>query len=95
MSQNFTAGLLYTYLATGCGNKKTEGAFRALQRGYIHWALGRLDCPEVNYKHPHFCHVRCNMTPSMKTGVYHVYLLLGNQDQLATIDKATCECAAG
>ena len=46
-------------------------------------------------KHPHFCHVHCNMTPSMKAGVYHVYLLLGKQDQLATIDKATCECAAG
>ena len=43
----------------------------------------------------HFCHVRCNMTPSMKAGIYHVYLLLGKEGQLATIDKATCECAAG
>ena len=30
-----------------------------------HWASGRLDCIEVNYRHPEYCHVRCNMTPSM------------------------------
>lgn len=88
-------GLLYTYLASGCGRNKTEGAFRALQRGFIHWASGRLDRLEVNCRHPHFCHVRCNMTPSMKAGIYHVYLLLGKEGQLATIEKATCECAAG
>ena len=88
-------GLLYTYLASGCGRDKTEGAFRALQRGFIHWASGRLDRLEVNCRHPCFCHVRCDMTPSMKAGIYHVYLLLGKEGQLATIEKATCECAAG
>lgn len=88
-------GLLYTYLANGCGRNKTEGAFCALQRGFIHWASGRLDCLEVNCRHPHFCHVRCSMTPSMKAGIYHVYLLLGKEGQLATIDNATCECVAG
>ena len=41
-------GLLCTYLAAGCGRKETEGAFRALQRGYAHWAPGRLDRLEVN-----------------------------------------------
>ena len=45
--------------------------------------------------HPHFCHVRCKMTPSMKSGIYHVYMLLGKKRDLATIEKATCECAAG
>ena len=88
-------GLLYTYLAAGCGRKGTQGAFRALQRGYAHWASGRLDHLEVNYRHPEYCHVRCNMTPSMKTGLYRVYLLLGKEGALATIKKATCQCTAG
>lgn len=95
MHMHTCTGLLYTYLANGCGNKRTEGAFRALQRGYIHWASGRLDQLEVNYRHPEYCHVRCNMTPSMKSGLYRVYLLLGKEGCLATIIKATCECAAG
>ena len=86
---------IYTYLSSGCGRNKTEGGFRALQRGFIHWASGRLDRLKVNCRHPHFCHICCNMTPSMKAGIYHVYLLLGKEGQLATIDKATCECAAG
>lgn len=79
------AGLMYTYLAAGCGRKDThsQGAFCALQRGYVHWASGRLDC------------LRCNMTPSIKSGIYHVYLLLGKDGQLASILKITCECAAG
>lgn len=34
------------------------------------------------------------MTLSMRAGVY-VYLLLGKQDLLVTIDKATCENVAG
>lgn len=88
-------GLLYTYLAAGSGRKETHGAFRALQRGYTHWASGRLDGLEVNYRHPQYCHVRCCMTPSMKVGLYHVYLLLGKNGKLAVIKKATCECAAG
>jgi hypothetical protein len=31
----------------------------------------------------------------MKSEVYHVYVLLGREGELATIEKATCECAAG
>jgi len=31
----------------------------------------------------------------MKTGIYHVYMLLGRKGSLATIEKATCECTAG
>lgn len=88
-------GLLYTYLAKECERLTGHGAFRALQRGYIHWASGRLSQIEVNCQHPKFCHVRCSMTPSMKSGVYHVYVLLGREGELATIEKATCQCAAG
>lgn len=36
------------------------------------------------------------MKPSMKAGVYHVYLLLQSDEKgLASILSATCECAAG
>ena len=91
----YVIGLLYTYLAKECERLTGHGAFRALQRGYIHWASGRLSQIEVNCQHPKFCHTRCSMTPSMKSGVYHVYILLGREGQLATIEKATCECAAG
>ena len=91
-------GVLYNYLASGCGKKETaeHGAFRALKRGYIHWASGRLNSIEVHYVHPHFCHIRCKMTPSMRAGIYRVYMLLARvEGDLATIEKATCECAAG
>ena len=89
-------GLLYTYLAEGVGNKSVGGAFRALKRGFTHWASGRMDHLSVNYTHPKYCHVKCNMIPSMKTGLYHVYILLVKEKDLAGgIVKATCECAAG
>ena len=35
------------------------------------------------------------MTPTMKQGLYNVYLLLGSEEDLVTIRVATCECAAG
>ena len=50
---------------------------------------------EINFRHPKFCHVRCQVTPSMKQGLYHVYILLGREGEVATIRAATCECAAG
>ena len=88
-------GLLYTYLASGCGRKESEGAFRALQCGYNRWAsAGRLNLLEINCCHPVYCHTRCKMTPSMKTSLYHVYLLLVRENTLASIKRATCECAA-
>ena len=70
-------GLVYTYLAghaRRCSN--SEGPFRALKRGYTHWASGRLKKIEVNTNHPGYCHVRSTTTPSMKSGMYKVYLLL-------------------
>ena len=88
-------GLVYTYLAGHVGHTSGLGAFRALTRGYTHWASGRLQEMEVNITHPAYCHVRCVMKPSMKEGLYHVYLLLGKEQELATICAATCDCTAG
>ena len=76
----------------GCSGD--QGAFRALTCGYTHWASGRLKEMEVNISHPSYCHVRCVMNPSMRQGVYNVYMLLG-REELATICSATCECTAG
>ena len=89
-------GLLYSYLAGHVGRDGDEGAFRALDSGYNQWASGRLEEMEVNTNHPEYCHVHCKMKPSMKSGIYNVYLLLARDGKLATtICEATCECAAG
>ena len=86
-------GTLYAYLAEGVGHSKGEGAFRALSRGYTHWASSRLEELEMNTQNPSFCHVRCLIKPSMETGKYTVYILLGRDGDFATIALATCECA--
>ena len=86
---------MYTYLADGAGRTGKDGAFRSLHRGFAHWSSGRLSHVEVNIHHPLFCHVRCKMTPSMKQGLYNVYILFRNQGGLGSIEMATCECAAG
>ena len=88
-------GLVYTYLAGHVGREGEEGAFRALSRGYIHWASGRLEELQINTNHPRYCHVECKIKPSMKTGIYTVYLLLEREGELASISTATCGCAAG
>jgi hypothetical protein len=90
-----TIGLLYTYLANYIGKRDRGNAFRSLQRGYTHWASGRLKKLDIHVLHPLYCHVRCHMTPSMKQGKYLVYILLGHSGMMATIERATCECAAG
>lgn len=69
-------GLVYTYLAGTVGHSKTQGAFRVLSCGYTHWASGRLSVIDIHTQHPAFCHVRSTMKPSMKPGVYQVYILL-------------------
>ena len=86
---------MYTYLAGLVRPTGDQGAFRALARGYTHWASGRLEEMEVNTNHPDYCHVRCRMKPSMKAGIYVVYILMGCEGGIATICVATCECAAG
>lgn len=88
-------GLVYTYLAGHVRRVGEEGAFRALARGYTHWASGRLQELQVNTNNPLYCHVQCVMSPSMKAGTYHIYLLLGKEGDLATIRSAKCDCAAG
>ena len=90
-----SSGTLYTYLACGTGRTPMQGAFRALTRGFNHWASGRLHQVQVNSLHPQFCHVRATCTPSTKPGNYHVYLLLARDGMVATVQTATCECAAG
>ena len=60
-------GLLYVHLAGNVG--KTGEEFRALTRGYTHWASGRLEQMEVNIQHPEFCHIRCYMRASMKADI--------------------------
>ena len=86
---------MYTYLGCGTGRSQTEGAFRALTRGFNHWASGRLSKIQVNSSHPEFCHVHATCVPSIKQGTYHVYLLLARDGAVGTICTATCECAAG
>ena len=87
---------LYEYLAEGVGNVSGKGAFRALTRGYTHWASGRLNKLEVNTRNPMLCFVRCQMRPSMKAGFYNVKMILRKGDNnVAVIAQATCQCAAG
>ncbi len=88
-------GLLYAYLAGHVGLIGDQGAFRALSRGYTHWASGRVDELQVNTNNPLCCHVKCKMKPSMKTGVYNTYILLGRKEEVTSVRLATCECAAG
>ena len=70
---------LYTYLAEGVWNAKGAMAFRALKRGYIHWASGCLKKLEVQTRHPHYVFVRGSMIPSMRVGTYVVMLMLKKQ----------------
>ena len=89
-------GLLYTYLADCTGRRERGEAFCSLTRGFTHWSSGRVAKTEINTRNPHFCHVHCQMTPSMKKGLYKVYILLGCEEDIVTnIHVATCECAAG
>ena len=89
-------GSVYTYLAGHVCRSGDEGAFQALTRGYAHGASGRLEKLSVNTNNPKYCHFCATMKPSMKTGVYHAYLLLGSDAEgLVSILAATCECVAG
>ena len=90
-----SVGVLYTYLVEGCERTSGHGAFRALNRGYVHWSSGRLGAIEMNFRHPLYCHVKCTAVRSMRAGKYAVYILLGREGNLAAVRKATCECAAG
>ena len=54
-------GTLYFYLAEGVGKSGGGSAFRALSRGYVHWASGQMEKLEINVQNPMFCHVRCTL----------------------------------
>ena len=92
---------LYTYLAEGVGNTNGSMTFRALKRGYVHWASGRtcMNKLEVQTRHPNFAFVRSVMTPSMRSGTYSVKVLLKkqtvNNQVVGDVCQASCECAAG
>ena len=88
---------MYVYLASSAGRDvgKQEGTFRALTRGYTPWASGRISQIEVNLENPMYCHVRSTMTPSMKQGNYHVWLLLERNGDFTTVLSATCERELG
>lgn len=90
---------LYTYLAEGVGNTKGSLAFRALKRGYVHWACGRMNKLEVQTRHPHFTFIRSVMIPSVQSGTYSVKVLLKkqsvNNQVVGEVCHASCECAAG
>lgn len=86
---------MYTYLAGHVGRSGNEGAFRALERGYNHWASGRIQEILINTNCPPFCYVKCKTNPSMKSGTYVVYILLKGDGGIASIASAMCDCAAG
>ena len=66
-----------------------------LMRGYTHWASGRIDRLEANTQNLQFCHIQSVMMPSMKSGSYCDWLMLGHTEAFATLEGATCDCAAG
>ena len=74
-------------------------AFRALKRGYVHWASGRVSKVEVQTRHPLFTFIQSTVIPSMRSGSYSVKLLLRKRtlrDQVVgDVYQASCECAAG
>jgi hypothetical protein len=72
-------GTMYQYLSDGVGHDGETKTFRALYRGYNHWASGRVEKIEVNTQNLYYCFVRCVVAPSMKQGSYKVYLV----DQMA------------
>jgi hypothetical protein len=60
-----THGLLYSYLADCVGKSGRGEAFRSL-----HCSSRSLSKLEVNYRHPQFCHVCCEIFASMKKKIY-------------------------
>ena len=82
--------MVYTYLAGHVGRVGEQGAFRALARGYTHWVSS-----VRSSNNPNHCHVWVAIKPSMKDGLYRVYVLIGCDGDVAVICCATCECVAG
>ena len=71
-----TGLVYYAYLAGHVGHRtNSEGAFRALKHGYVHWVSGWLARIDVNMNNPEYCHVRETTKASMKPVSYNVGLL--------------------
>ena len=90
-----TADALYKYLSSHFGPDYSDGTFRALAQGYTHWSSGRIDNLEVNIQHPVLCHIRSTMNPSMKKGLYNVWILLKREGPYGSVEGTTCACAVG
>ncbi len=89
-------GTMYEYLSSGTGHYEGSKTFRALYRGYNHWASGRVDKIEVNTQNPLYCFIQSSITPSMKPGSYKVNLLLScGPAGYGEIKTGSCQCAAG
>ena len=89
LSKKLTNGTVYTYLALQTNGQNT---FRALTRGYIHWASGHVSTVSVNVQHPINCHVQSVMKP----GTYYVWLMLQRNDMgYASVLRTMYECVAG
>ena len=91
--------VLYTYLAEGVGNSQGKKSFRALKRGYIHYASNRISKIEIQNRHSTYAFLRMSTCPSMKPGTYRVTMLLQKEyigeKCMGRVVEAHCQCAAG
>ena len=74
---------------------KKQVHFEHSHVGFKHWSSGQIERIQVNLKHPQFCHVKSYVQPSMKQGMYEVYVLLCVAGECEEVASATCDCAAG
>jgi len=63
---NILPGELYRYMALGVSYEGSSGRFRALIRGYIFWASGRVQSVAIYVQNPCICFVRGRVFPLMK-----------------------------
>ena len=88
-------GIVYTYLARQTCQDNGQSSFRALTQGFTHWKSCRVNTISINVCNPTNCHVKSVMQPSMKSGTYHVWLMLQRSEMgHVNVMRATCECAA-
>ena len=78
------------YLAGHVGHFGEEGVFRALERGYAHWASGRLSECQSNFLSSQMYHITIDEGWHIQ-----VYMLLGKEGDVVIICSAKCDCAAG
>lgn len=91
--------VLYTYLAEGVGNTQGKKAFRALKRGYVHYASNRIYKIEIQNRHSNYSFLRMSTHPSMRPGTYKVTMVLKKDyirgKCMGRVLEAHCQCAAG